>query len=256
MHEHFTGTTAPAVRPASQRAVHRCPVRSGPPAPARPGRPAGRARLDHRLGGAARPVRHLRHGVRRVGQGGAGRGRGGRVRRRRPGPPRRGDDPLVVPGRRHRRGADRLSHRCQLRDRADRRRPAGPRRRRGRAAARGARPGARRRPRQYDGPAAARRAADRRGGDRGGRRGARGPPGQLDPVRPARLAVRRPGRRHPDALVRRLGGGSPADRPAARGSAVPGHRHRVHRDRGALPGPGRGHGQLPGPRRGPDRTAR
>ena len=85
--------------------------------------------------------------------------------------------------------------------------------------------------------------------------GARVPPGQLDPVRPARLAVRRPRRCHPDALVRRLGGGGPADRPAARGPAVPGHRHRVHRDRSALPGPGRGHDQLPRSRRGPVRTA-
>src|SRR6266516_1451093 len=89
------------------------------------------------------------------------------------------------------RRADRLPHRCQLRDRADRRRPAGPGRRRGRSAARRARPRARRRPREHDGPAPAGRAADRGGSHRGGRVVARGPPGQLDPVRPARLAVHR-----------------------------------------------------------------
>ena len=70
-------------------------------------------------------------------------------------------------------------------------------------------------------PAAAGRAADRRGGDRGGGLGARGPPGELDPVRPARLALHRPGRLDLDALLRRLGGGGPADRAAARGPAVP-----------------------------------
>src|SRR5436853_545263 len=58
------------------------------------------------------------------------------------------------------------------------------------------------------------------------------------------------------SYVTALTGGGPADRAAARGPAVPGHRHRVHRDRGALPRPGRGHGQLPGPGRGPDRAAR
>src|SRR5258706_28420 len=80
-------------------------------------------------------------------------------------------------------------------------------------------------------------------------------PGKLAPFRPAGLVVRRRGGRHADALVRRLGGGGPADRTAARGPAIPGHRDRVHRDHRALPGPGRGHGQLPGPRRGPDRAA-
>src|SRR5438309_1589179 len=80
--------------------------------------------------------------------------------------------------------------------------------------------------------------------------GARGPRGQVDPVCPARLALHRPGRRHLDAVLRRLGGGGPADRAAAARPAVPGHRHRVRRDHAALPGPGRRHGQLPGPRLG------
>src|SRR2546429_425974 len=62
--------------------------------------------------------------------------------------------------------------------------------------------------------------------------------------------------RRADALVRGGGGGGPADRTPARGPAARGHRHRVHRARRALPGPGRGHGQLPGPRREPDRSAR
>src|SRR5262249_37395539 len=78
-----------------------------------------------------------------------------------PQPPGRGHNPLVVPGRRHRRGAHRLPDRGRLRDRPDRRRPAAARRRRRRAAARGARPGGRRGPGQRAGPAAAGRAADR-----------------------------------------------------------------------------------------------
>jgi hypothetical protein len=255
MHEHLICAHPSADGAAGHRAVHRRPPRARTPAPARPGRRTGRARLHPRLAGAARPVRDPRRGVRRAGPGDAGFGRRGGLCRGRVRPPRRGDDPVVVPGRCRRRRADRLPHRRQLRDRADRRRPAGPRRHRGRAAARRARPGPGRGAREHAGPASAGGPAHRRGGDRGNGIGTRGPPRQLDPVRPARLAVRRPGGLHPDALVRRLGGRGPAHRAAAGRSAVPGHRPRVHRDRGALPRPGRRHRQLPGPRREPGRAA-
>ena len=67
--------------------------------------------------------------------------------------------------------------------------------------------------------------------------------GQLDPVRPARLAVGRHRGGHPDVLVRRLGSGRPAHHPfpgpvpaaAPRG----GHRPRGHHR--AVPEPGRRH---------------
>ena len=63
------------------------------------------------------------------------------------------------------------------------------------------------------------------------------------PFAPAWLACHRPGRVHPDALVRGLGGGRPADFPVRRPSPAtpPGHRHRLRHHHRALPGPGGGH---------------